>query len=60
MSDPKQKAQEIYFHHWFEIYSKLAKQAQLNALDEIDKKIIFDPDNSTYWSEVKKNLLLIL
>jgi hypothetical protein len=60
MTDAKQKAQEIYFHHWFEIYSKLAKQAQLNALDEIDKKRIFDPENSTYWSEVKKNLLLIL
>jgi len=60
MTDPKQKALEIYFQHWLEIYSKLARQAQREALDELDNKIIFDAENSTYWTEVKKNLLSIV
>ena len=57
MSDPKHKAQEIYFLHWFETYSKLAEQSRSKALDEIDKKIINDYTNATYWQEVKKHLL---
>lgn len=60
MSDPKQKAQEVFFHHWFDLYNKLPKQAQQNALDEVDKKIIFDPENAIYWSEVRRSLLATL
>ena len=40
MNDPKQKAQEIFFLHWFETYSKLAELSRSKALDEVDKKII--------------------
>lgn len=57
MSDPKHKAQEIFFLHWFETYSKLAELSRSKALDEIDKKIINDYTNATYWQEVKKHLL---
>lgn len=57
MSDPKQKAQEIFFLHWFETYSKLAELSRSKALDEIDKKIINDYENATYWQAVKKHLL---
>lgn len=57
MIDPKQKAQEIFFLHWFETYSKLAELSRSKALDDIDKKIITDYTNSSYWQEVKKVLL---
>jgi len=57
MTDPKQKAQEIFFQHWFETYSKLGEQSRSKALDEVDKKLISDYTNATYWQEVKKVLL---
>ena len=57
MTEPKQKAQEIFFQQWFETYSKLAEQSRAKALDEVDKKIITDYSNATYWQEVKKHLL---
>lgn len=57
MTDPKQKAQEIFFLHWFDTYSKLSNISRMKALDEVDKKIISDYTNSTYWQEVKKHLL---
>lgn len=60
MSDTKEKAQEIFFVHWFETYSNLANLSRSKALDEVDKKIISDFENVTYWQEVKKHLLTFL
>ena len=57
MTEPKQKAQDIFFQQWFETYSKLAELSRSKALDEVDKKIITDYPNATYWQEVKKHLL---
>lgn len=60
MTDSKQKAQEIFFHHWFDTYNRLAEMSRSKALDEVDKKIITDYTNATYWQEVKKHLLTFL
>lgn len=56
MTNPKEKASELFFLNWFSNYELLHKKTYNDTLDYLDKKIVQDKDNSSYWMEVKKSL----
>lgn len=58
MTNPKEKASELFFLNWFSNYELLHKKTYNDTLDYLDKKIVQDKDNSNYWNEVKKSLAI--
>ncbi len=56
MTNPKDKASELFFHYWFNNYNLLNQKTYNETLDYIDRMIVQDKEQSKYWHDVKKSL----
>lgn len=56
MTNPKDKASELFFHYWFTNYGMLHKKTYNETLDYIDRMIVQEKEQSKYWQDVKKSL----